>query len=275
MFRAAVLALIASAASAATSFTPTGDILASSDLGSRLLSQATVVKDARHLEQNQDITFIATYSLRYLGCSSLVQVRQNGQGGNNNNNKNGNGGLLYNQHLVKFALCPSGCTSCSNGGEYIVNMETFVDLYTEYKLKDQEWQCEMIRENCYCDNANDDDVCLNTCYTNAGMTECIDYEGGEEFEVQRYMQCAGKNSYCLFRISADNLLSLQELMETTRTIIITTTTTATTKMDTTTRITTSDHTVAPRMESRSIWESSQTLVAPPKPTMPFMPPSTT
>lgn len=195
MFRAAVLSLIASAASAAiNNFTPTGDIVASSDLGSRLLSQATLVKEPRHLEQNnQDISFIATYSLRYLGCSSLVQVRQNGQNGGGNNNKNGNVGMLMEQHLVKFQLCPDGCSTCTNGGEYIVNMETFVDLYTEYKLKDMEWTCEMIRENCYCDNANDDEVCLDTCYTNAGMTDCINYEGEqEEFRVQQYLQCAGK-----------------------------------------------------------------------------------
>lgn len=195
-FVAAVLALFASAASAIT-FTPMGDIVASSDLGSRLLSQATVVKEARQLEQNnQDITFIATYSLRYIGCSSLVQVRQNGQnGGGNNNNKNGNVGMLMEQHLVKFSLCPDGCSACTNGGEYIVTMETFVDLYTEYKLKDMEYTCEMIRENCDCDGANDDDVCLDACYTNAGMTDCIDYEGEQdEFKVQEYLYCAGKSS---------------------------------------------------------------------------------
>jgi hypothetical protein len=200
MFRVAVLALISSAASAAiNNFTPTGDIVASSDLGARLLKEATVVKEPRALEQNnQDVSFIATYSLRYQGCSSLVQVRQNGQNGGNNNNKNGNVGMLMEQHLVKFALCPDGCSSCANGGEYIVNMETFIDLYSEYKLKDLEYTCEMIRENCYCDNANDDEVCLDGCYTNAGATDCIDYEGEQdEFKVQEMLQCQGtciKNS---------------------------------------------------------------------------------
>ena len=47
----------------------------------------------------------------------------------------------------------------------------------------------MIRENCYCDNANDDEVCENQCYTDAGMEDCIEYEGGEEFQIQEYIEC--------------------------------------------------------------------------------------
>ena len=182
MFRAAVLALLSSFAAA--SINP-ADITANSKLGSRLLSKATVIQDARHLDQERDVTFVASYSLRYLGCSSLVQVRE--EGGED-------GGMLYTQHLVRFALCPTSetCASCSNGGEYVVKMEEFVDLYTEHKLNDKEWACEMIRENCYCDNANDDEVCENQCYTAQGMPECIEYEGEEEFEVQRYMECQGK-----------------------------------------------------------------------------------
>jgi hypothetical protein len=69
-------------------------------------------------------------------------------------------------------------------------MEEFVDSWTEAKLEEKEYACEMIRENCYCDNANDDEVCENQCYTTAGMEECIEYEGGEEFQIQEYLECA-------------------------------------------------------------------------------------
>ena len=106
---------------------------------------------------------------------------------------NADEGILYSQNLVRFALCPENtCSSCSGGGEYVVNMLEFVDAYTEAKLEEQEMACENIRENCYCDNANDDEVCENTCYTNAGMDVCIEYEGQEEFEIQRYLECDGK-----------------------------------------------------------------------------------
>lgn len=181
MFRTSVLAVLSAVASA--TIVP-NDIPATSKLGSRLLSKATVVEDARHLEQERDVTFVASYSLKYLGCSSLVQVREEG---------GGDEGILYTQNLVRFALCPTSatCSSCSNGGEYVVSMMEFVDLYTEHKLNDKEWACEMIRENCYCDNANDDEVCENQCYNQQGMPECIEYEGEEEFEIQRYLECQG------------------------------------------------------------------------------------
>jgi len=89
-------------------------------------------------------------------------------------------------------MCPSdSCSTCKNGGEYVVNMMEFVDSYTEAKLTEKEYTCEMIRENCYCDNANDDEVCENQCYVNEGHDECIEYEGEEEFEIQRYLECQG------------------------------------------------------------------------------------
>lgn len=180
MVRIAVVALLISAVSATF-----GDVPIDSDLGQRMLASATVIEPARHLEQERDVTFIAKYSLRYVGCSSLVQVAQEG------NAQDGN--MLYTQHLVRFALCPSGsCSSCKNGGEYVVNMEEFVNSYTEAKLTEQEYACEQVRENCDCENANDDEACENQCYTDASLTDCIEYEGEEEFEIQRYLECQGK-----------------------------------------------------------------------------------
>jgi hypothetical protein len=186
MFRATVIALVASLVSA-KSFTPSSDIAADSKLGSSLLSKATVVKDARHLENDNDVSFIASYKLKYLGCNSLAAMGQ--EGGDN-------GSMLYTQNLVRFALCPDSCSSCTNGGEYVVNMMEFVDSYTEAKLDEQEYACEMVRESCYCDDTDDEDACEANCYTAANMDECYEYEGndenGEEFEIQRYLECSGK-----------------------------------------------------------------------------------
>lgn len=177
-FAAAFLALLASASA-------TSDFPADSTMAKSLLKRATVVEHSRHLDQNErDTSFMANYSIKYLSCSSLVQINREGGGGDE--------GVLYTQHLVKFALCPSdSCGSCAGGGEYVVNMMEFVDAYTEAKLTEQEYACETIRENCYCDNANDDQACENQCYTDEGMDVCIEYEGQEEFEIQRYLECAG------------------------------------------------------------------------------------
>jgi hypothetical protein len=186
MFRVGAFALFCSLVSA-SSFVPSGDIPADSKLGSSLLKRATVVEPSRHLEQNsRDTTFIANYSIKYLGCSSLVQVNTQGNGQKEGNDqKDGNGGqsIVYTQNLVRFALCPSGsCSSCSGGGEYVVNMVDFVDAYTEAKLTETEYNCEQIRENC-----NNDDE--SSCYSAAGATECDQYEGQDVFEIQEYLEC--------------------------------------------------------------------------------------
>lgn len=189
MFRVGAFALFCSLVSA-SSFVPSGDIPADSKLGSSLLKRATVVEPSRHLEQNsRDTTFIANYSIKYLGCSSLVQVNTQGNGQKEGNDqKDGNGGqsIVYTQNLVRFALCPSGsCSSCSGGGEYVVNMVDFVDAYTEAKLTETEYNCEQIRENC-----NNDDE--SSCYSAAGATECDQYEGQDVFEIQEYLECRRK-----------------------------------------------------------------------------------
>ena len=191
-FRTAIVALLASFVSAEEKMIATeGEIPASSDMGQSLLMKATVVEEARFLNNNNDYSWMASYSIRYTGCTSLVQVA----GQNGNNNKNNEGNLIYTQHLVTFSLCPVDyCNSkCEGGGHYVVNMADFVDLYTEAKMAAQELACENVREACYCDDANDDDACEYACYVAAGIADvCVQYEGQEQFEVQRYLECAGK-----------------------------------------------------------------------------------
>lgn len=184
MFKsAAVLASLVASVSA-TSFTPSGDIAADSAIGQRLLSKS------RAVEQNGDATWLTGYNIKYLGCAGLTQVNAEGGGGGNN----GEQGILYTQNLVKFALCASdlSCSSCGTGSaQYVVPMMDFVDAWTEAKMESQERACENVRESCYCDNANDDQACENSCYEALGMSECIQYEGDEEFELQRYLECRG------------------------------------------------------------------------------------
>lgn len=185
MFRAVALlsALVASAS--ASSMIPDFEMKADSKFGRRIMASA------RSLNNNeQDASWIANYSIKYHSCASLIQI---GDGEGNKNNKDG-GSPMYTQNLVKFSLCPTkeGCEACTTGvAQYIVNMAEFIDAYTEMKMEEQEYACEMIRENCYCQNANDDQVCENQCYTNAGMESCIEIEGGDEFEIQRYLECDG------------------------------------------------------------------------------------
>lgn len=147
MFTVVIITLIASAVSASKDLTPNGEIVANSRLGMRLLSQAKVVQPARQLNDEQgerDVTFIADYSIRYLGCHSLTQIT-NGESRNGNNQEQS---VLYTEKLARFALCPNSgdCGKCEGGGEYITNLETFVDAFTEAMLTEQEFACESVRE---------------------------------------------------------------------------------------------------------------------------------
>lgn len=185
IFRSAslLLALLIAQVSAKT-VVPDFEVKANSKLGKRLLSKARALND----NNERDWTWVAKYSIKYRGCSSLIQLAQEGQGGGGED-----GSLLYTQNLVKFSLCPSDdtCDSCKNGADYVVNMMEFLDAWTENKMNTLEQTCENIRENCYCNNQyNDDEACQNQCYTDAEMTECIEIEGEEEFEIQRYLECA-------------------------------------------------------------------------------------
>jgi hypothetical protein len=186
LFKSAVIAsLVASAAA----FVPDEGIQADSKIGHKLMSKARALGD----NGDGDATWLIGYNIKYLGCTGLIQVNGGGEGDNNNDNNDGSS-LLYTQNLVKFGLCSSdvSCSSCGNGSaQYVVAMSDFVDAWTESKMEAQEQVCENVRENCYCDDANDDEVCEAACYTALGMTECIQYGDDEEFEVQRFMECSG------------------------------------------------------------------------------------
>ena len=201
LFRSIIVAALAACATAKKSATrhatdhdsmiPDFDIPVESKMGKRLLSNARRLENNNNNNNNNDeeADWLASYSIKYVSCSSLIQVRE--EGGDDE------GGILYTQNLVKFIVCAGNtagsCNDCGNGiAQYVVSMMEFVDAYTESKMEAQEQACEYIAEYCYCDNANDEEVCENQCYVDAGMDVCIEYEGGDEFEIQRYLECDGK-----------------------------------------------------------------------------------
>ena len=211
MFLVSIIALIVSAAAAAAAsndVTPNGDIAANSALGMRILRQAQVVKPTRQLDQveeeeqqeERDVTFIANYSIRYLGCSTLLQVAA----GETNNNKNNEAeSMLYPSHLARFALCPTSgnCGMCQDGGEYVMNMETFVDAFIEARLTEKEYACESVRESCDCEGTDDEETCEAVCYETAGLTNCVADENSVDSQVQRYLECKRKENSLFLRSS--------------------------------------------------------------------------
>jgi len=184
MFKSAIFAMLAAFVSAETVISDF-NIATDSKMGKRLLSKARRLE--QNGQQNQEAgDWLVGYSIKYTSCSSLIQIREEGGGEDE--------GLLYTSNLVKFVICPgasSGCSDCGSGiASYVVNMKDFVEAYTQMKEEEKQQACETVKEYCYCDNANDDQACENQCYADAGMDDCVEYEGQEEMNIAEFMECA-------------------------------------------------------------------------------------
>jgi len=203
--------------------------LSNVQIGAATKTGGDLLSKARRLDGNDETTWIAGYSLRFNACTSSTDYYggyfngedndgqnynynnyNNGNGNNNNNyNNNGNGNNgdnyngdyygnnnrqdysgMYQQRLVHFSLCPSdSCWRCTNGAEYVVTLGDFVDAALEAKMTAAEYNCERVRENCYCDNANSEETCLYNCYKNAQLTECAEAMYEDEFDIQEAVEC--------------------------------------------------------------------------------------
>jgi len=167
-------------------------IHANSRVGKNLLNRA------RRLDGgNGEMTWAVNYSLKFEKCAATTDYYSYGNQDNQNQN-NANG--LYEQRLVHFKLCPTdSCSSgCKEGADYVIDMNEFVQSYLEHQQEAQEQECERVANNCYCENANDDEACEAQCYVNAGIYEqCVEQdnqnnngEQEEEFELEQALECA-------------------------------------------------------------------------------------
>ena len=72
-------------------------------------------------------------------------------------------------------------------------MNEYVNAYMESKMEAQEYNCERVRENCYCEDANDDQACEQACYYQAGLDYCQQEEqnqnGQKQFNLQEALEC--------------------------------------------------------------------------------------
>ncbi|KAL7504658.1 hypothetical protein ACHAXN_002234 [Cyclotella atomus] len=179
------------------SFAAAGSIKAGSSVGRNILSKA------RRLEENQvDYTWVANMSLKFQGCYHTQQW---------NDEANGEDDVrVSTAKLVRFRLCPSSSchtnspAGCEQGyGDYIIDMETYLQAYLEAVQQDQEYNCKYEEEygDCGCDKDGQGDdfneeICKYECYMNKGMEYCIDknpYEEEgqkkEDFNIREYAEC--------------------------------------------------------------------------------------
>jgi len=164
-------------------------ISSSSKLGQKILSKARRVEED---EQEVDISWMTGYDLKFQGCFETSAWNAEAE-----DNGDGDAAKVMTKRLVRFRLCPSGSCSdssasgCSNGyGDYLVDLNQFLDTWSEAKMQKEEYECEQVREACGCgenDQDDDEEACEYNCYTNANMGYCIEEEG--KFELQRYTYC--------------------------------------------------------------------------------------
>ncbi len=173
---------------------PMDNISANSKLGGKIMSKA------RRLDaNNQQVgAWVANYSLVFQQCAVSDEYFAFEGGNNDKNNWQGQ----QQQKLVHFKLCPSSnCKSCSNGADYVVPMVDFVEMYFQAKMNAQEYNCEVTKNNCYCENANDDQACESQCYANAGLDYCEDNNQNNnnnnnqayEFDIDKAGRCEKMN----------------------------------------------------------------------------------
>mmetsp|Transcript_18707 Transcript_18707/g.45158 ORF Transcript_18707/g.45158 Transcript_18707/m.45158 type:complete len:287 (+) Transcript_18707:193-1053(+) len=174
------------------------------------------------------MTWIKGYAIKFQGCHFVQQFYGDGDGNKNNNNNNANAyngdNFVETKSLVRFKLCPYDRCNDNNGGgcsrsygEYIIGLDSFVNVYYEHRREKEEYECELyVQQYCgHCDEDNggggggDDNFnaeqCQYDCLLQADQgfeTMCMDYNPYEEnnggnnndqdggFVPEQYMECA-------------------------------------------------------------------------------------
>ena len=154
-------------------------------------------------QANADYTFLAGYSIKYQGCHHVQQW--NDYADEENDVK------IATKRLARFRLCPAdqcsndksaGCTS--KYGDYVVDMDTFVEAYLQALEDDQEGICTSAQTDCIsqCGGDAEDYACLQKCFTNYYLPDCYTYfgyvatddaaaaEADADFDVAEYAGCA-------------------------------------------------------------------------------------
>jgi len=147
-----LLAGVASANPFAAKTTPSN---AASSYHAKLMKGAVPTKNSqiRNLEGNGDDAGdidLTGYSLRFEKCQFVKAYSQDLA-------EAGSDTVLATQRFVIFRLCPAGsCSSCTSGyGEYVIDMEQYLESAVEYRQAEQEDMCDTCDAQCYYNNGDD------------------------------------------------------------------------------------------------------------------------
>ena len=140
------LAFLATATATTNPFAPKNTRKA--DYVSKLVKGAI---PTRRLDENEEyVVDISSYYVKFEQCQFVKsydeEMAQDEDAGS----------VLATKRFALFRLCPEGCSSCSeNYGEYLVDLDQYLEATVEYFQEYQEGMCETCEEMCY-QQANED-----------------------------------------------------------------------------------------------------------------------
>jgi hypothetical protein len=141
---------------------------------SSLVSRATPTKNSQIRKLEEYEINLAPYSVKFEMCQ-FVKTYSDELAGQDNKNNNNIDTVLATKRFVLFRLCPDDCSSCSSGfGEYLVDLDSYLQYTVEYYQDLQEEMCKYCDENCY-QAANEEQAA-------AEEGEAAEGEEGEEAE---------------------------------------------------------------------------------------------
>jgi len=176
----------------ASQLSSNGRIPADSTLGTKVLQQARQLDN-----RNVDYTFIGGYSIKFQGCHHINQWNEYAEDEDDVR--------IMTKRLIRFRLCPSDdCNDEKTGGcnyhygDYVMDMNVFVEAYLEAKAEDLEAECEAMEEICenQCDGNDDEDSCMASCYGSYGLSACVEADDDAAVEMldpTEYAYCAQYN----------------------------------------------------------------------------------
>lgn len=158
---------------------------------------------SRNLEGDDADIDLTNYSIKFEKCQFVKEFAGEGEEGGGED-----GQFLVTKRFVIFRLCPNNqCSSCSsNYGEYLIDLETYLEATTEFVNEQQEQYCETCN-TCYeqaynnqnnnnGDNNNGDNedawMCQNFGSTDSCYAECQNIENMEEngyVDASEFLEC--------------------------------------------------------------------------------------
>ena len=148
------------------------------------MQQSRLLQDNNddQIMQNNDEFNLGQYSIQFEQCQTTKQYDYNGGDGTS---------VLTTKRFVIFRLCPD--SSCSNYGEYLIDIDSYLEATVEHMSAVQEQYCEECNA---CVGVDDDASCgevdVNTCYSKCQNIYNMEVNG--YVDAAEYTQC-GKVYY--------------------------------------------------------------------------------